>query len=76
MSRTIQIRDIPDDLHRRLKAQAAEEGMSLSDFIKRELLRNIERPTMQEWLERAQQTEPLSVNRTFAELIRELRDSR
>ena len=33
----IQIRDVPEEVHSTLKARAAREGMSLSDFIKREL---------------------------------------
>jgi plasmid stability protein len=37
MSKMIQIRNVPDELHRRLKTQAAAEGISLSDLIKREL---------------------------------------
>jgi len=37
MSKMIQIRNVPDELHRMLKARAAAEGISLSDLIKREL---------------------------------------
>ena len=37
MSKMIQVRNVPDDMHRMLKMQAAAEGMSLSDYIKREL---------------------------------------
>ena len=37
MSKMIQIRNVPDEMHRMLKMQAAAEGISLSDFIKREL---------------------------------------
>lgn len=37
MSKMIQVRNVPDELHLALKARALEEGMSLSDFIKREL---------------------------------------
>lgn len=37
MSKMIQIRNVPDEMHRELKVKAAEEGMSLSDYIKREL---------------------------------------
>lgn len=37
MSKMIQLRNVPDELHRALKASAAAEGMSLSDYIKREL---------------------------------------
>jgi plasmid stability protein len=36
MSKMIQVRDVPEDVHGTLKARAAREGMSLSDFIKRE----------------------------------------
>jgi plasmid stability protein len=71
----IQIRDVPDELHTCLKARAAREGMSLSDFIKRELERAVERPTMREWLERARQNKPLRTRRTAAGVLRELRDA-
>lgn len=37
MSKMIQIRNVPDEMHRALKVMAAQEGMSLSDYIKREL---------------------------------------
>jgi plasmid stability protein len=37
MPKMIQVRNVPDDVHRALKASALAEGMSLSDFIKREL---------------------------------------
>lgn len=37
MSKMIQIRNVPDDLHRELKMRAAAAGMSMSDYIKREL---------------------------------------
>jgi antitoxin FitA len=74
MSKMIQVRDVPDEVYRTLKARAAREGMSLSDFIKTELVRIAERPTMREWLERAQQLKPLRSKVTSAQLIRELRD--
>ena len=38
MSKMIQIRNVPDEMHRTLKEAAAREGMSLSDYIKRELV--------------------------------------
>jgi plasmid stability protein len=37
MSKMIQIRNVPDEMHRMLKMRAAAEGISLSDLIKREL---------------------------------------
>jgi len=76
MSKIIQVRDVPESVHGALKSRAAREGMSLSDFIKRELERVAERPTMREWLERTQQAKPIPAKRTAAQVIRELRDER
>ncbi len=76
MSKMIQIRNVPEALHRTLKSRAAREGMSLSDFIKRELERTAERPMMREWLERTRQGKPIASSRSAAQVVRELRDSR
>jgi antitoxin FitA len=76
MSKMIQIRDVPEETHRTLKARAAREGMSLSDYIKRELERTVERPTMIEWLERSRQAKPIPSLKSAAEIVRELRDAR
>lgn len=48
MPRMIQLRHVPDDLHRTLKARAALEGLSLSDYLLREVRRIAERPTLDE----------------------------
>jgi len=72
----IQVRDVGEELHSTLKARAATEGMSLSDYIKRELERVAERPTMREWLQRTQETKPIPARRSAAQVVRELRDSR
>ena len=76
MSKMIQLRDVPEQMHGELKARAAREGMSLSDFIKKELEHTLERPTMREWLERARKQKPIPTKQTAAQIIRELRDSR
>jgi plasmid stability protein len=76
MSKMIQIRDVPEQVHGTLKARAAREGMSLSDLIKRELEHAVERPTMKEWLERTQQAKPIRSKRSAAQVVRELRDAR
>jgi plasmid stability protein len=76
MSKMIQVRDVPEQIHSTLKARAAREGMSLSDFIKKELERTAERPTMREWLEDTRQAKPISTKRTAARVVRELRDAR
>lgn len=76
MSRMIQIKDVPDQVHRVLKARAAREGMSLSGYIKRELQRTAARPDMLEWLDRTQELKPLPRSKSSVQAIRELRDSR
>ena len=76
MSKMIQIRDVPEHVHTVLKARAASEGMSLSDFIKRELERVAERPSLREWLERTQEAKPILGKRSAAQVIREMRDAR
>jgi antitoxin FitA len=48
MSKMIQIRNVPDEMHRALKVQAAEEGMTLSDYIKRELIQVTGQSTLDE----------------------------
>lgn len=46
---TIQIRNVPEDLHRRLKVRAAERGESLSSYLLAEILANADKPTLAEW---------------------------
>ncbi len=71
----VQIRDVPEQVHAVLKARAARAGMSLSDFIKQELERTVQQPTMQEWLERTRQAKPIPTEQSGAEVVRALRDS-
>src|SRR5437588_3652826 len=54
MSRMVQIRNVPDTLHRRLKSRAALAGMSLSDYLLNELREMAERPTLEELQARLQ----------------------
>ena len=53
MSKMIQIRNVPDDLHKELKIRAAAAGMSLSDYIKRELSGGARKSTIREIADRA-----------------------
>jgi plasmid stability protein len=76
MSKMIQVRDVPDHVHSTLKARAAREGMSLSDFIKKELERAAERPTIREWLDLTARAKPIPAKTSAAQVIRELRDRR
>jgi len=62
MSSMIQIRNVPDALHRDLKARAAQEGMTLSDYLLAELRALAVRPTMHEWLARSETWTPATVS--------------
>lgn len=44
----VQVRHVPDDVHRELKARAARAGVSLSDYVLAELVRVTSRPTLDE----------------------------
>jgi len=76
MSKMIQVRNVPDSLHRALKARAAMEGMSLSDYLLMELRRVAERPTLRELLARVGGREPVEPDVAPADLIRAARDAR
>ena len=77
MSKTmVQIRNVPSDFHRRLKARAAIEGMSMSDYILRELGKALERPTRHEVLERLRARPVRRIRRSAAEVIRVERNAR
>ncbi len=72
----VQIRNVPPELHRRLKARAAIEGLSMSDFVLREIRKALERPTRLEVLERLRARPARQMRRSAAEVIRAERDSR
>jgi plasmid stability protein len=72
----IQIRNVPDKVHRTLKARAEREGMSLSDYIKRDLERTAALPSMREWIERASKLKPVNVRERPEVTIRKMRDGR
>ncbi len=73
----LQIRDVPEDLHRKLKARAAHLGMSLSDYLLREIKQAAERPSMEEFLERLRSRPRADLpNNLVRDIIREERDSR
>lgn len=69
MASIIQIRNVPDDLHRDLKARAARSGMTLSDFLVQELRSLSVRPTMQEWLDESAAWEPVHVSESPADAL-------
>ena len=73
MAKTIQIRNVPDEVHRALKARAATAGMSLSAFLRREVAKAAERLTIEEALERTRRRGPVELDEDPVETIRKLR---
>jgi plasmid stability protein len=77
MSKTmVQIRNVPIEIHRRLKARAAIEDMSMSDYVLREVRKALDRPTRQEILERLKARPVRRLGRRAAAIIRAERDAR
>jgi len=74
MAKMIQLRNVPDELHRALKARAAMEGMSLSDYLVAEVRRVAERPTVRELRERLAGRAPVEPRVPPARAVRAERD--
>ena len=72
----IQIRNVPDALHRRLKSRAALAGMSLSDYLLNEVRRVAEQPTLEELKARLAGRTVVSPSVAPADAIRAERDGR
>lgn len=70
MSTMIQIRNVPDDLHRKLKSRAALAGMSLSDYLLGEARRAADRPTPDEIRKRLESRQPVKFKGSAAEIRR------
>jgi antitoxin FitA len=76
MSIMIQIRNVPDALHRELKSRAALAGMSLSDYLLREIRQVAEQPTLDEMRARLEHLPQVDLSLTPAEAVRAERDGR
>jgi antitoxin FitA len=76
MSKMIQLRNVSDPLHRKLKARAAMAGMSLSDYLLAEIKDIADRPTLTELRKRLHTSKPLRVEFDAARLVQEETDAR
>lgn len=76
MSKMLQVRNVPDDLHRTLKARAALAGTSLSEYLLRELTRLAERPTREEMRRRLERRDPVQPSVSPADVLAEERARR
>jgi plasmid stability protein len=66
----VQVRNVPDAVHRKLKARAALQGTSLSEYVLLEIERALERPTRGELLDRLASRTPVKLRPGAAEVIR------
>jgi plasmid stability protein len=76
MSKMIQVRNVPDVLHRTLKARAAMAGMSLSDYLLAEIKEVADRPTLAELRDRLHERWPVVIDLDTARLVQEEREAR
>ncbi len=76
MPKMLQVRNVPDDVHERLTKRAAAAGMSLSEFVGRELKRIADAPTLDEIGRRVERRGTRISPRDAADLIRAERDRR
>jgi plasmid stability protein len=72
----VQIRNVPDELHRKLKSRAALSGMSISDYLLREMGRSLERPTPEELLQRLRSREKVDLGESVAAAVAAEREGR
>jgi antitoxin FitA len=72
----VQIRNVPPDVHRKLKARAAKAGMSLSEYLLAEVVEVAALPTLDEWVERVRKQPPMHFKGKGADLIRAEREER
>ena len=75
MAGSIQLRNVPDAMHRTLKIRAARAGMSLSDYVLAELRQICERPTLGELRVRLHRRAPVALSLSAARAVRELRNA-
>jgi plasmid stability protein len=75
MSKMVQIRNVPDALHRKLKVRAAGSGRTLSDYLLAELERLAARPTRDDLLARIHSRARVTLKTSAAAVIRDERES-
>jgi antitoxin FitA len=76
MPKMIQIRNVPETVHRRLKSRAALEGLSLSEFLLKEIEQVAERPSLKELAERLTARTPVKYKIAPSQILRQERARR
>lgn len=72
----IQVRHVPDEIHKTLKIRAVQNGMSLSDYLLRELSQIAKRPTLEDIVTRIEQQPQIQIKESSAEALRAEREAR
>lgn len=72
--KNVQVRNVPPDVHEKLRNRARNEGMTMSDYVLKLIERDLELPTMREWLALVSEQEPVEID--AAEAVREARAER
>ena len=75
MTKMVQVRNVPDAIHKRLKAKAASLGLSLSEFLLPQLKQAAEKPTLEELRHRLDQRDPIQPSVPAAEILRRERNA-
>lgn len=71
----VQIRNVPEDVHRTLKSRAAASGMSLSEYLRGMLEAAAARPSPEEWMARVRARGPAGLDEPSEVSVRQVRDS-
>ena len=74
MGKLVQVRDVPEQVHRTLKARAAQSGSSLSEYLRVELQRLASLPSPEELRARLRERTPVRTRETPAAVIRRARE--
>lgn len=76
MNKHVQIRELPEAVHTKLKIRAAAEGISMSDYLKRLIEQDLKRPSWDEIEARMARMKPVTLSESTADMVRRERDSR
>ena len=72
----IQVKNVPAAMYDELRHRAAQEGLTIRDYVLRLIERDQRLPSKQDWLDRVSLLEPVAVSQSAAEMVREARDER
>jgi hypothetical protein len=72
----IQVKNVPPAMYDELRHRAAQEGLTIRDYVLRLIERDQRLPSKKDWLDRVSLLEPVAVSQSAAEMVREARDER